>query len=69
MSMDDVELNKEEILPEVREGAWDLFCSQADKDYDLIDCISFTTMRALGIREAFGFDRHFSQHGLALVPV
>lgn len=58
----------DEVPPEVREAAWALFSTQLDKDYDLIDCTSFGMMAALGIREAFGFDRHFQQHGLHLLP-
>lgn len=57
----------DEVPPEVRESAWALFSTQLDKDYDLIDCTSFEMMAALGIRDAFGFDRHFQQHGLQLL--
>ena len=45
-----------------------LFTTHLDKDYDLIDCLSFAMMDAFGVREAFGFDRHFIQHGYRLVP-
>lgn len=58
----------EDVPPEVRELGWALFSSRLDKDYDLIDCISFAMMDAIGLREAFGFDRHFRQHGLQLFP-
>lgn len=58
----------EEVTPEVRESAWTLFATQVDKDYDLIDCTSFTLMESIGVQEAFGFDRHFAQHGLRLLP-
>jgi len=58
----------EEPSPEVREHAWSVFTSQLDKDYDLIDCISFALMEAFGLEVAFGFDRHFRQHGFRLVP-
>jgi predicted nucleic acid-binding protein len=61
-------LRIEEPSPEVREAAWALFTSQLDKEYDLVDCVSFAIMDAFDIREAFGFDRHFVQHGLRLVP-
>ena len=52
----------------MREDAWRLFARQRDKDYDLIDCLSFATMESLGIRDVFGFDRHFTQHGFHLLP-
>ena len=48
--------------------AWGLFESARDKAWDLVDCVSFTVMRAHGLSEAFGFDRHFEQAGFRLVP-
>jgi predicted nucleic acid-binding protein len=53
---------------DVRDEAWLLFVGQADKDWDLIDCTSFALMERLGVGEAFGFDRHFLQRGLRLLP-
>ncbi|MGA2262291.1 MAG: PIN domain-containing protein [Acidobacteriota bacterium] len=58
----------EEATPQMREKAWRLFSKQRDKDYDLIDCISFSMMESFDIREAFGFDRHFTQYGFRLLP-
>jgi predicted nucleic acid-binding protein len=58
----------EEPGPEVKETAWKLFTTQLDKDYDLVDCLSFALMEAFAIREAFGFDRHFAQYGFDLLP-
>ncbi len=57
-----------EVPPEVRVAAWSLFSSRADKDWDLIDCMSFALMESLGIDEAFAFDGHFLQHGFRLAP-
>lgn len=34
----------------------------------LVDLSGFETMRRLGIRSAFTFDRHFRQHGFETVP-
>lgn len=48
--------------------AWALFSGQADKDYDLVDCASFTVMRRHGITEAFAFDGHFRQAGFRMLP-
>ena len=61
-------LRIEEVTTDVREAAWKLFSTRLDKDYDLIDCISFSVMESLSIQEAFGFDRHFAQYGFRLVP-
>jgi predicted nucleic acid-binding protein len=58
----------EAMTPEMLESAWHLFAGRLDKEWDLIDCLSFTFMEARGISEAFGFDRHFLQRGLRLVP-
>ena len=58
----------EEVPFDVREKAWQLFANRLDKDYDLIDCLSFSMMGKYRIREAFGFDRHFTQHGFDLLP-
>jgi predicted nucleic acid-binding protein len=58
----------EEVAPEMREAAWTLFSTQLDKGYDLIDCTSFAFMDASSIRDAFGFDRHFVQYGMRLLP-
>jgi len=58
----------EEPSPQVREEAWRLFAEHGDRDYDLIDCISFATMESLHIRDVFGFDRHFKQYGFHLLP-
>jgi predicted nucleic acid-binding protein len=32
----------------------------------LVDCVSFTVMKDLGLTTAFAFDRHFEQAGFAL---
>lgn len=34
----------------------------------LVDCASFSTMRRLGLRDAFAFDAHFAEQGFRLFP-
>jgi predicted nucleic acid-binding protein len=34
-----------------------------DKDFSLVDALSFAVMERLGIATAFAFDRHFAQFG------
>jgi len=33
-----------------------------------VDCVSFEVMRRLGIRTAFAFDHHFTEHGVRSIP-
>lgn len=35
---------------------------------NLVDCVSFETMRELDIRSAFTFDRHFREYGFTVLP-
>jgi predicted nucleic acid-binding protein len=39
----------------------------ASRQLSLVDCVSFETMRNLGIRVALAFDRHFAEQGFALL--
>jgi predicted nucleic acid-binding protein len=38
------------------------------KNLSLVDCLSFQTMRRLGIRTAFCFDAHFGEQGFTTQP-
>jgi len=40
-----------------------LYKKYADKEWSLVDCISFIVMRERGIKQALTFDRHFEQAG------
>jgi predicted nucleic acid-binding protein len=40
----------------------------ARKKLSLVDCISFQTMRAHGVRTAFCFDAHFREQGFVTKP-
>ena len=39
----------------------------ASRRLSLVVCVSFETMRSLGIQTAFAFDRHFAELGYALL--
>jgi uncharacterized protein len=41
----------------------ELYRQRPDKSYSLTDCISFNTMRRLGLTEALTHDRHYQQEG------
>jgi len=58
------------IIPASRESfdkGLHLFSRRPDKNWSLIDCISFTVMEDLGIREALTTDRHFVQAGFVVL--
>jgi len=38
------------------------------RDLSLVDCISFGTMRGLGVRSVFAFDPHFAEQGFDCLP-
>lgn len=56
-------LRLEWIGPERFHAAGDLFRKHADKEWSFTDCVSFTTMRELRVRDAFTTDHHFKQAG------
>ena len=59
-----------EIVPLTRElfdKGLDLFRLRSDKAWSLTDCISFSLMKARGIREALTGDHHFEQAGFTAV--
>jgi uncharacterized protein len=59
-----------EILPitdELYQKAFELFCNRPDKDWGLIDCISFIVMREKGLSEALTTDEHFQQAGFIVL--
>lgn len=51
------------ITPALFEEAFTLYRSYGDKEWGLIDCISFAAMRHAGVTQALTFDRHFMQAG------
>lgn len=57
----DIELVR--LTPELFEAGYSLYKSHRDKEWGLVDCISFVVMRRAGIEEALTFDQHFVQAG------
>ncbi|HEY2158786.1 MAG TPA: PIN domain-containing protein [Isosphaeraceae bacterium] len=51
------------LSPELYAKAFDLYRGRPDKEWGLIDCISFVVMEARGITEALTADEHFEQAG------
>ncbi len=51
------------LTPELFDRAFALYQSHQDKEWGLIDCISFIVMGNAGVSDALTFDRHFVQAG------
>lgn len=45
------------------ENAYSLYKQYQDKEWGLIDCVSFVVMRDAGVSDALTFDQHFTQAG------
>jgi hypothetical protein len=48
---------------ELYRKGWQLYRERLDKDWGVIDCISFAIMQERGIVETLTGDRHFQQAG------
>ena len=47
--------------------ALNIIRAYADKEFSLVDAISFATMERFHLRQAFTFDHHFAQYGFSLL--
>jgi hypothetical protein len=57
------------VTPSIEEGAFAVFKQYTDKDFSFTDCTSFSVMKALRLKRAFAFDRHFEQiESISRVP-
>ena len=52
-----------EIDHDLYEAGWMLFAERTDKEWGIVDCISFELMKRMKISEALTADRHFEQAG------
>lgn len=51
------------LTDDLYDKAFGLFCDRSDKEWGLVDCISFVVMRERGINNALTADEHFIQAG------
>ena len=51
------------LSEELYEQALELFRNRPDKEWGLVDCVSFVVMRERGLTEALTTDEHFKQAG------
>jgi len=49
------------------EAGFALYSARPDKDWSLVDCISFAIMQERGITDALTADRHFEQAGFRIL--
>lgn len=65
LSSEDVEVIR--LTPELFEQAFILYKKYQDKEWGLVDCISFVIMQSKNINEVLTFDRHFLQAGFKIL--
>lgn len=77
LGMKAVRVLEEDILPLVHiewikesthKAGMSAFLIASKRKLSLVDCVSFETMRDLGLKVAFGFDSHFRDQGFACIP-
>jgi predicted nucleic acid-binding protein len=51
------------LNPQLLEQAFEHYKKHQDKEWGLVDCVSFVVMRQIGIDRALTFDQHFVQAG------
>ncbi|HET9210114.1 MAG TPA: PIN domain-containing protein [Thermoanaerobaculia bacterium] len=57
------ELKIVSLTPDLFERAFHLYKTRQDKEWGLVDCVSFVVMKDEGVQSALTFDRHFRQAG------
>ena len=65
--LDSEEVEIVHLTPQMFEQAFDLYKTYQDKEWGLIDCVSFVVMREKGVNQALTFDRHFIQAGFQVL--
>jgi predicted nucleic acid-binding protein len=51
------------LNPQLFDRAYALYKQYQDKEWGLLDCVSFVVMRDAGVNNALTFDQHFAQAG------
>lgn len=62
---DEVEVVR--LTPQLFDQAFALYKMYEDKQWGLVDCISFAVMRTAGVSQALTFDRHFVRAGFQVL--
>lgn len=61
-------LRIEWINDKIHHAAMGIMIAASRKKLSLVDCVSFETMRLLGVKTAFTLDRHFKEQGFICIP-
>lgn len=61
-------LDVEWIDAETHRSGTEAVLAAARRKLSLVDCVSFQTMRKLGVRAAFCFNEHFAEQGFEVLP-
>ena len=61
-------LRIEWIGKDVHHAAMGIMLAAGKKKLSLVDCVSFETMRLLGVTTAFTLDKHFKELGFRCIP-
>ncbi|MSP12567.1 MAG: PIN domain-containing protein [Chloroflexi bacterium] len=67
LSSEDVEVVR--LTTELFSQAFELYKTQIDKTWGLVDCISFVVMQNQNIGRVLTFDHHFVQAGFQVLPL
>lgn len=51
------------LTEELYENGWQMYTTRSDKDWGIVDCISFVIMQERGLTETLTADQHFQQAG------
>lgn len=65
--LDSEEVEIVRLTPSLFEESFGLYRSHIDKEWGLVDCVSFVVMRQAGAVEALTTDRHFTQAGFRVL--
>ena len=65
--LDDDEIEVVSLTPLLFYLALTRYKMYQDKEWGLVDCISFTVMQEAGVTQALAFDQHFVQAGFQLL--
>jgi len=61
-------INVEWIKETSHRAAVSALLAASKRKLSLVDCVSFETMRSLGIKTVFAFDPHFADQGFTCIP-